>query len=263
MPTTIDPCTCMILDFIAGGPNIPANPIGESKGNYNAYFGHADSTKDLSQMSLATIYAFQDAIYRQNGVSTAIGRYQFLKGTLQDLAKAKKLPPSTLFTPELQDDLAVALLVRRGYSDWWKGEMDDASFANGLSQEWASLPSPEKGGRSYYDGEAGNHASTTLKAVYAMLAEARKLKDQPTPAPEPIPPPTPEPTIINKLTSQEQEALAALENAYDLVYKLPGMDVIANYDTECEYNNTRCRILAAVAIRLLNSKGNSDAKSNP
>jgi hypothetical protein len=171
-----DGCTDIVLDFIAGGRwgDELGNPVGESDGNYCAYFGHVDSTVDLCVMSLAEIYDFQDGMLEDDPRSTAIGRYQFLQGTLQDLQEQNELPSTELFTEELQDSLATDLLVRRGYSDWWRGEMSDQDFAHALSCEWASLPDPENGGKSHYDGDsAGNHASTTLDCVYEMLRRAR------------------------------------------------------------------------------------------
>jgi len=180
-----DDCTDIILDFIAGGHwgDELGNPIGESNGNYNAYFGHVDSTVDLCAMSLAEIYRFQDDMLKEDPRSTAIGRYQFLRGTLQGLQG--ELPASTLFTEELQDQFAVELLVRRGYSEWWKDRLTARQFAHNLSCEWASLPDPFNEGKSHYDGDdAGNHASTTLDCVYVMLDRAG---DEIVPAPGPDP----------------------------------------------------------------------------
>jgi hypothetical protein len=82
------------------------------------------------------------------------------------------------FTRDLQDELAVTLLEQRGYRQWWRGQLSDRDFAHNLSCEWASLPDPKNGGRSHYDHIAGNHASTSLGAVYDMLRRARFLKPQ-------------------------------------------------------------------------------------
>lgn len=180
-----DDCTDIILDFIAGGAWGAAlgNPVGESDGNYNAYFGHPHSTVDLGQKNFAEIYAFQADMLRHDGRSTAIGRYQFLRATLRTLQSKHRLADTARLTPQVQDEFAVNLLVGRGYSLWWRGELSDAGFAHLLSCEWASLPDPENGGRSHYDGDsAGNHASTTLGHVYSMLDRAREAmprKDEP------------------------------------------------------------------------------------
>lgn len=171
--TDIDPATDILLDFIAGG---------ETGGNYNAYFGHAKSRVDLGGHTLASIYEFQRGMLANDPRSTAIGRYQFLRKTLQELQAECSLPDTELFTPALQDRLGLRLLVRRGYSDWRLGAITDSEFAHRLSLEWASLPDPKADGRSHYDGDsAGNHASTSLSEVYAMLARSRAMTGAATP----------------------------------------------------------------------------------
>jgi hypothetical protein len=181
-----DDCTDIVLDFITGGASGDelGNPIGESDGNYCAYFGCVDSTVDLCSMTLAEIYRYQDGMLAADPRSTAIGRYQFLRGTLQNLQAQEGLSSTAIFTEELQDRLGVDLLVARGYSRWWAGDLSDEDFAHNLSCEWASLPDPQNDGKSHYDGdEAGNHASCSLPSVYAMLGAARAEM-----APDPEPP---------------------------------------------------------------------------
>lgn len=162
----LDPCTSLILDFIASH---------ESTGNYNAVIGDAHATDDLSRLALAGIYRLQDQLVASGRPSSAVGRYQIIKATLLALQTRLKLGNDELFTPELQDRLAVQLLIQRGYPAWWRGEIDDREFAHRLSMEWASLPDPEKGGKSHYDGVGPNHAGTTLAVEYAMLRSARAL----------------------------------------------------------------------------------------
>lgn len=171
-----DNCTDTILDFIIGGPigDELGNRIGESDGNYNAYFGHVHGAYDFSTYTLARIYGFQSQMLQNDPRSTAIGAYQFLRGTLQKLATKKALPNTTLFTPKFQDEMAVELLKGRGYQAWWRGAISDEEFAHNLSMEWASLPDPDNGGRSHYDGDsAGNHASTTVENFLHAIAVAR------------------------------------------------------------------------------------------
>jgi muramidase (phage lysozyme) len=181
-----DPCTDLILDFIAGG--VPGNPSGESFGNYNAVIGNARATDDLGRKTLDDIYTLMADLLVYGRPSTAVGRYQIIRKTLKNLQTSKGLPGTALFTPKLQDSLAVSLLVGRGYPRWWDGKKTDEDFAHGLSCEWASLPDPLNDGKSHYDGDsAGNHAGTSLAAVYAMLRRARAAqkgdaKSRPQPA---------------------------------------------------------------------------------
>lgn len=185
--TVADPASDIILNFIAGG--VPGNMGGESGGRYDAVIGDAHSTIDLAQLDLAGIYALMANLLRNGEPSTAIGRYQFIRATLQSLAKA--IPLSTKFTPELQDKLAIELMnTACRYQAWRTSKIDDATFLHLLSTQWASLPDPQKGGKSHYDGVGPNHASTTLKACYAMLSAAREaLTLWPIPSPNAIKPP--------------------------------------------------------------------------
>jgi len=160
---TLDPCTNHLLDFIAGG--VPTNKYGESAGNYDAIFGDIEGNTygDLSQKTLTQIYDMQTEMVAKNGVSSATGRYQALKSTLQEYQDRKKLPGGALFTPIMQDDFGLTKMKDRGYSEWKSNAIGDDEFMHRLSCEWASLPDPYNGGKSHYDGDsAGNHASTTL-----------------------------------------------------------------------------------------------------
>lgn len=169
-----DPCTNIILDFIAGG--VPGNRFGESAGNYNATIGHIRASDDLSKLSLIGIYALMKELVDEGQPSSAIGRYQIIKKTLVELQAKANLSNETLFTPELQDKLAIMLLDRRGYQRWWKNVLSDSNFTHNLSCEWASLPDPDKHGKSHYDGVGPNHASTTLPLIYDMLRRAKAVK---------------------------------------------------------------------------------------
>lgn len=173
-----DPATDILLDFIAGG--VPTNELGESAGNYNAVFGKIDATEVLAEKNLTEIYAMQDQMVADNGISSATGRYQALKSTLQEYQNHNNLPDTTMFAEMIQDDFGLVKMMDRGYDDWKEQEIDDDEFMHRLSCEWASLPDPYNGGKSHYDGDsAGNHASTTLDAFHDVLEEARKHVDKP------------------------------------------------------------------------------------
>lgn len=171
-----DNATDVILSFVAGAAwgDALGNPIGESNGNYNAYFGHPESTLDLAGYSLDGIYAFQSRMLKKDPRSTAIGAYQFLRRTLQLLQAKHAFPGHLSFTTDLQDTFAVDLLIGRSYPAWWRGNLTDEEFAHNLSMEWASLPDPANGGRSHYDKIAGNHSSCTMESVFKMLKTARQ-----------------------------------------------------------------------------------------
>jgi len=172
----------MILDFIAGG--VPGNQSGESLGSYNAVIGNARSQDDLGARTIDLIYALMGQLRAAGKPSTAVGRYQIIRNTLQALQGTLNVAGSDQFTPQLQDRLGLALLVGRGYQKWWTGAITDEQFAHNISLEWASLPDPENGGKSHYDGVGPNHASTSVEVVLAMLARARTAKPEQAAAPQ-------------------------------------------------------------------------------
>lgn len=160
-----DLTTDIILDLIAEH---------ESNGNYNAVIGNAKATGDLSRYTLNYVRtSLMQDLLDAGQPSTAVGRYQIIRRTFQAIQAALALPDNVLFTPHVQDQMAVKLLVGRGYPAWWRSHMTDAEFAHGISCEWASLPDPERGGASHYAGVGMNRAGMTLAHVYDALRRAR------------------------------------------------------------------------------------------
>lgn len=140
----------------------------EANGNYNAVYGNAGSTVDLSQFTLDQILGAQEAARKAGAASTAVGIGQFVYKTLKGLKEELGLSGKEPFTPELQDQLVHTLLVRRGLEKYKAGKITKSQFALRLSQEWAALPNPSTG-RSYYDGDGLNSALTTTAKVYEVL----------------------------------------------------------------------------------------------
>jgi muramidase (phage lysozyme) len=149
-----------ILDFVAGAELNQA-----SGGNYNAFFGNAGATEDLSKRTLDQTIAWS----RDRGTSSsATGRYQFMADTMAGLKKEMGLSGSEAFTPELQDRMALRLLNRRGYREWAAGRISTDAFANALAKEWAALPNLQTG-RSHYAGDGVNKALVSPDQVRAAL----------------------------------------------------------------------------------------------
>lgn len=153
--------TKALLDFIGNA---------EAKGNYNAIYGKADSSKPLDQMTVAEILKFQKEHGDKTG-SSAIGRYQFLEGTLKTLVRDNKISKSAKFTPELQDQLATDLLERRGLNKYLSGKITAEQFGNRLSREWAALPqlTGANAGKSYYAGVGDNNARVSADDFLGAL----------------------------------------------------------------------------------------------
>lgn len=130
--------------------------------------------------------------------SSALGGYQFLTATLDSLRKDLGLSGKEVMTEAFQDDLAVALMNRRGHLKYLRGEMGPEAFANELAKEWASLPVVTKikgshryvtPGQSYYAGDGLNKAFHKPETI---LAAVKALRD-PNPLTSYVPPITPAP----------------------------------------------------------------------
>jgi hypothetical protein len=122
--------------------------------------------KRPTQMTLGQIY---DWIAATPGQPHAIGRYQFIPPTLRRVARIRGFGPDTVFTPGVQDTMALLLLEEAGLTDFRAGRLDRQGFMRNLARIWAGLPLPN--GKSYYHGHAGNKA--TISWAYFDIAMQR------------------------------------------------------------------------------------------
>lgn len=149
--------------------------IGEAEGaDYTTLFGYDEQPgkafdgTDITKMSISEVQDLQKKMVRTNGVSSAVGKYQFLQTTLREAVKALGISEDEKFTPEIQDKLALWLLKQRtSYQDWLSGVGDDAKFQDQLAKIWASVP--DTTGKSAYAGDGINNATSGGKALIGML----------------------------------------------------------------------------------------------
>ena len=126
------------LDTKAGGYeafNQGGAKEGEEVLGFSGTYGDhpANKGKKLVNMTIQEILDIQDSGYdfekypdtaegqakwEASGGIHAAGRYQFIRSGLRDAMKLAGIKPQEKFTPEIQDKLAIALLVNRG-PDWW------------------------------------------------------------------------------------------------------------------------------------------------
>lgn len=141
----------------------------ESNGNYNIVIG--GGTQPLTKMTIAEVYQLQDQLLKSGKESSAVGRYQFVKRTLKECVTGLNLDPDkTLFDEKTQDALIIYRLRSvRGLDNWLSGSLSTEKFLNNLSQEFASIPSPQKGGVSYYQGVGSNTSGTNLQSALSTL----------------------------------------------------------------------------------------------
>ncbi|NEV65198.1 conjugal transfer protein TraG N-terminal domain-containing protein [Thiorhodococcus minor] len=153
-----------VLDLVA---------VPESHGNYNAWFGNAEqSDVDLSGMTLNDVRRLQTQLLDQGNGGSAIGRYQIIPDTLDDLTQRLNLSGEEHFTPALQDRLALVLARDAGVNRWLGGTLDDATFAYNLSAIWAGLPK-DASNVSYHAGVGNNAARIDYGRVMDTLEGIR------------------------------------------------------------------------------------------
>lgn len=146
---------------------------GESKGNYNAYFGHANNTAiQFTSMSIGEVLAWQEEYVAGGSPSNAVGKYQFIRPTLEGLVRQLEVDHNQTFNEALQDQLAVALLERRGVEEFVDKKITREEFAHNLSKEWAALPNVlgPNPHASYYQGDGLNKAQISVDEIYVAIA---------------------------------------------------------------------------------------------
>lgn len=145
---------------------------GESGGDYNRVFGKAKRI-DLSNMTINEVIAWQKNYTSVEGsASSAAGKYQFIRKTLQATADEMGLSGNEKFNPAMQDRLAMHLLNQTGYSATLAGRMNEGKFADRVAGVWASLKSTS--GRGVYDGDGLNAGkiSAEMTIVAARMDKA-------------------------------------------------------------------------------------------
>jgi muramidase (phage lysozyme) len=178
MDPTVPKGAALLLDFIR------ETEVGRSdRASYDTIYGHNQRklAKPITTMTIGDLVDLQGSLTKKFG-SSASGGYQFMRGTLQDLARELGLRGTQIFDPNLQDRLAYHLLKRRGYEAYMAGKLNRTEFGNRLAQEWASFPvlATTKGasrqvgrGQSYYAGDGLNKALVSPERLEAVLDDVK------------------------------------------------------------------------------------------
>lgn len=176
---------------------------------YNADYRNDDKW-DLVNKTFDQVRALgRSQVVPQGEASSAIGGYQFLTTTLDYLKKELRLTGQEVMNPEFQDDLAIALMIKKRPSNSFmklaRGEIDIFKFSDGLAREWASLPVlyRQKGsrrtverGQSYYAGDGLNKAlvsAVEFEGVLQRVASQGRIEYRKFLQGAPPSPPVPEP----------------------------------------------------------------------
>lgn len=153
----------------------------EAPKGYGQIYGGAKGVPkgtNVSIMALSDVRALQDKMVKNGSASTACGRYQFIRKTLTATIAEMGLTGKEIWTPDLQDRMAVHLMEKRGLSKFMAGNLSAQVFANNLAMEWASLPvvtpiNGKKPGQSYYAGDGLNKAFHSPAAILTLVDALR------------------------------------------------------------------------------------------
>lgn len=144
--------------------------------NYGKYtpkvLSSGKSVQPLSSLTIGEIKEVQMLMLKnQNGKkskSSAVGKYQFISGTLSELCKFAKISDNELFNSDTQDRMATQKLIQsRGYDKWLNNKMSDNAFQKGLAKEWASIADPDTQ-KSYYNQHVGT-SDAQIKEVMRKI----------------------------------------------------------------------------------------------
>ena len=167
------------VDPVSAKPLLDLIARVESTGNYNAYFGNAGNTSiTFTEMSVDQVMQWQEDFIAAGHPSSAVGRYQIISTTLKGLVQQLNIDPNQPFNEAMQDKMAVALLERRGATEYVNNQIDEQQFAAELAKEWAALPRVvgDRPEQSYYAGDGLNKAlvkvDEVLRAVGGVSAKA-------------------------------------------------------------------------------------------
>ena len=148
--------------------------IGRAEGaGYNTVYGGSKirPPKAITSMSISELLSWQSQSIAAGSISTAAGRYQIIKGTLESIISSGTFNINDVYSPINQDIAGIYLLKVRGLNNFITGVIDANVFANKLAMEWASFPlvTGPNTGYSYYSGVAGNASRISPSEVLTVL----------------------------------------------------------------------------------------------
>lgn len=163
--------------------------IGRAEGaGYNTVFGGSriQTDKQITSQTIRELLNWQDRSVAAGSVSSAVGRYQIIRGTVRTLIGSGVVTNDDIFSASTQDKMAIHLLQVRGLNRFLSGSLSSEGFANNLSKEWASLPvaSGPQAGYSYYEGVAGNKSRVSVSDVLNVLNEIKEDYSRPRIGPQ-------------------------------------------------------------------------------
>jgi hypothetical protein len=142
--------------------------ISRGEGDYNSVHANGKGeTRDLNKMTVDEVLASQKA-----GNFHAAGRYQMIKGTLQEGKKSIGLSGKELFDKGTQDRLFNEYLLknkRKALENYFSRGTDEHAAQVAMAKEFASVAHPDTG-KSYYPGQK---ATISSKEIQQAMRQSR------------------------------------------------------------------------------------------
>ena len=155
--------------------------------SYDTQFGYQNVSREGGggkPLTKMTINEVRELMKNTPANKRAMGMYQFVPDTFEDVVSQMGLKGDELFDPAMQDKMIVhRLSATRGMQDFLDGKISKEKFAQNLSYEFASLPSAAHGGRAAYGG-VGLNTSNPALPLSTVLAELEQTSQMPTVAEE-------------------------------------------------------------------------------
>jgi hypothetical protein len=139
-----------------------------------AYGRYLQPSKPISQMTFQELGDFQSrqvnatkGTFDNTNLGTgAVGRYQFIGRTLENLKNRLGYKDTDVFSPEVQDRLFDALMEEQGLQKLLAGLITPEKFQEKLSSQFASIPKPGTETGTY----KGQNTGVTSDRVSAVLS---------------------------------------------------------------------------------------------
>jgi hypothetical protein len=139
-----------------------------------AYGQYLQPSKPISQMTFQELRDFQGrqvnatkGTFDNTNLGTgAVGRYQFIGRTLENLKNRLGYKDTDVFSPEVQDRLFDALMEEQGLQKLLAGLITPEKFQEKLSSQFASIPKPGTETGTY----KGQNTGVTSDRVSAVLS---------------------------------------------------------------------------------------------
>lgn len=136
--------------------------------------------KPLTQM---TINEVRQLMMNTPKNKRAMGKYQFVPDTFDEVVGQMGLKGDELFDPQMQDRMIIQRLKsKRGLEDYLSGKITKEQFSQNLAYEFASFPSIAHGGRAAYGG-VGENTSTPRIGLSTILDELEAIRLMPAEEP--------------------------------------------------------------------------------